>query len=382
MKKVMLIGLALLLLGSGLFADDAKVMPGRVGRFYLAPVFAFVPGAFDSDGTYHSFGAHASVFNLGLALEFGVIDWITAAVQWAPGWTSSSNLQVLTAGALPFMPTNMNDVADLLVGAKIQIIGENAPVKAKAVRFALTPGVSIPLPGQDYEKEVEKIADNTAILMGAPGDLVGITVKNMDRHVLGVGGRVYFDWVISDKFFLNLYNETFIYPVKKDLANDGIDFAAIKGRIKQEAFLAAGAAGVAMVQPLLDDFTGEVNYKYKLTFEMEPVFTTPLSEGTSLTVGLPITYVFNPAAEYSFSGLAPLVAGAQMLDPTITENDFIGGFVGKASHSLSVKPYLSFFVTKGLLPIEVKAQYSIPVWGMDTQANHQLICQVKAYFKI
>ena len=54
----------------------------------------------------------------------------------------------------------------------------------------------------------------------------------------------------------------------------------------------------------------------------------------------------------------------------------------EASHIISVKPYVSFFVTKGVLPIEVKAQYAIPIWGMNNPANHQFICQIKAYFKI
>ena len=380
MKKILLIGLALLVLGSGLFADDAKVMPGRVGRFYLAPVFAFAPGFFNENGVYENYAmGHVSVFNLGMALEFGIIDWITAAVQWAPGWTFNSN--VTPVSGLPF--TDTNGVADLLVGAKIQIIGENAPVKTKAVRFALTPGVSIPLPGPDYEKEGEKFYQTSLYFqsMGMLGSIEQSTAANMDRHVLGVGGRVYFDWVINDKFFLNLYNETFIYPVKKDLMNAGVKLGALKAMAW--SLIPPGMEAVA--GPVIDAIEGNVDYKYKLTFELEPVFTTPLAEGTSLTVGLPITYVFNPAHEVTVSGLAPIVPFIPPAMGISTEQDILNYFKlndEPASHILSVKPYVSFFVTKGVMPIEVKAQYAIPIWGMETPAQHQFICQVKAYFKI
>ena len=381
MKKILLIGLALLVLGSGLFADDAKVMPGRVGRFYLAPVFAFAPGEYNDNGNYVNYATgNVSVFNLGLALEYGIIDWITAAVQWAPGWTYTSSLIGKTG--LPL--SNMNGVADLLVGAKIQIIGENAPVKTSAVRFALTPGVSIPLPGPDYEKQAENYFDTYTYLMsgGMMGSLEKTTMANMDRHVLGVGGRVYFDWVLSDKFFINLYNETFIYPVKKDLANDGIGLSLLKA----QAWSYVPPGMEAMAKPFIDAIEGDINYKYKLTFEIEPVFTTPLSDGLSITAGLPITYVFNPVHDVTIKGINdPMILGMLGMTEEQVRDTYLAplGLVdSKASHSLSVKPYVSFFATKIALPIEVKLQYGIPVWGMNTPSQYQFIGQIKAYFKI
>ena len=69
MKKVLVLSMALVLLGSALFADDAKVMPARVGRLYLAPTFSFAPGEYDSDGDYQGFNGNVNVFNLGFALE-------------------------------------------------------------------------------------------------------------------------------------------------------------------------------------------------------------------------------------------------------------------------------------------------------------------------
>jgi len=157
MKKIMFFGLTLLALGSALFADDAKVMPKFVGRFYLVPTFSFANGEYDNDGKYQSFGGTAKVFNLGAALEFGITDWITGAVQWTPGWTAYSDISpaapagvqslmpLLTNGALAGTDKNfkgdltVNGVADLFVGAKIQIVGEKAPVQTGMFRFSVAP---------------------------------------------------------------------------------------------------------------------------------------------------------------------------------------------------------------------------------------------------
>jgi hypothetical protein len=88
MKKLAAVTLILLALGSFVFADDAKVMPKMVGRVYIAPTLSVAPGAYNEDGEYKSFDDGAvKAFNLGFALEYGVIDWITAAIQWAPGVT-------------------------------------------------------------------------------------------------------------------------------------------------------------------------------------------------------------------------------------------------------------------------------------------------------
>jgi hypothetical protein len=145
MKKILFFGLALLVLGSALFADDAKVMPMRVGRFYLAPSFIFGDKAFNKDGERVNNENNASVkaLNLAMAVEYGVIDWITAAVQWVPGiniWSKMETDPALSSGGM-----DLFGVGDLFVGAKIQIIGSAAPVKTDNFRLALAAGVKIPL---------------------------------------------------------------------------------------------------------------------------------------------------------------------------------------------------------------------------------------------
>ena len=351
MKKTIACGLLLLAMGSLAFADDAKVMPKMVGRVYIAPTFSFASGGFDENGSSTKFNdGSLKVFNLAFAVEFGIIDWITAAVQWTPGWTPWSDLKAVTG----YDDTNTNGMADLFAGAKIQILGENAPVTNSMFRFAAAAGIIIPLRGPDFEDELKNV------MAGKQA-----TMASMDNHVFAAGARLYFDWIISDYFFINLYNETVFYPVRQDLNKDGPAFAGVK----------AAAGGV------FDDVDGEVNYRYRLTFEIEPVFTNPMAEGLRFTAGLPVTYRYIPAYEYSFgfpSGMAdPLKTAAQ--DAFLGD----GALNTDPQHSLYITPNVSVFFTKTPLPLEFKLQYGIPVWGQNiAAARHNVTLQVRVYFAI
>ncbi|GHV86111.1 hypothetical protein AGMMS50230_17190 [Spirochaetia bacterium] len=346
MKKLTAVTVLLLVLGAAVFAEDAKVMPMMVGRVYAAPTYAFALGAYDKDGTYKKFpSGSVKVFNLGFAVEYGVIDWITAAVQWAPGWTVWSDLEAVSGRK----DSNTNGVADLFVGAKIQLVGEKAPVKTPMFRLSIAPGVIIPLPGPDFAKETTKAPSEKA------------TLQSMDNHAFAAGARVYFDWIINKSFFINLYNETLFYPIAQDLAKAGPDLAIMK------------------IRTPFTNATGEVKYKYKLTFELEPVYTMAIADGISFSAGLPVNFKYVPAYDYSISsgtGSALMDAAAlttfktnfARLDPALT---------------LSVKPNVSVFFTKTPLPLEFKLQYGLPVWGKNVgAAQHQVTLQIKAYFAI
>ncbi|MDR2552274.1 MAG: hypothetical protein LBD31_03790 [Treponema sp.] len=389
MKKLLTFVLVAAVLGGAAFADDAKVMPKMVGRVYLAPTFSFAPGGYDKDGSYEKYDdGSVKLFNLGLAVEYGVIDWITAAVQWAPGWTPWSDTSAVTA-PLGFDDSNVNGVADLFVGAKIQFLGPKAPLVTETFRAAIAPGVIIPLPGPDFPAEFKEAAQGNKA-----------TLSSMDNHVFATGARLYFDWQINDKFFINLYNETLVYPVKKDLNKDSPTLAVIKGQLLQnastfatiiDAAITSGGGtspGVPVLTPAVENainaVDGEVNYKYKLTFEIEPVFTLPLGEGISLSAGLPVNYTFTPAPDYTVTVKAVNVGGTDI--PGTQE--MLEGYVlpsfseGDPSHALSLKPNVSVFLTSTPLPLEFKVQYEIPLWGKNTMARHNLTLQIKAYFAL
>ena len=410
MKKIFSFGLAFLLLAPALFADDAKVMPALVGRFYIAPNFTIAPGAFDEDGKLENFDdGSVNVFNLGFALEFGVIDWITAALQWVPGVTVWSDIKPALGGVVKG-DVNTNGVGDLFLGAKLQIVGATAPVKSNNVRFAAAPGVKIPLPGPDFEEEYKKFVKNQG---GQSNDAV--TFSSMDNHVFAAGGRFYFDYTLNDNFFINLYNETIFYPVKQDLNKYGPYFAGLKSGLSALEPVMSGAEAFAPgITKAFNDISGEVNYKNKITFELEPVFSTNLADGVVFTAGLPINYSYKPAYDFTldinnvknktktakaavdatlnsmtpdpnnpaYMGLATLQGGLELAEGMLDEKTLLemAGLEGKASHALSINPGVSVFMMKLPLPLEFKLQYNIPVWGQETQARHTMAFQIRAYF--
>ena len=393
MKKIMFIGLTLLLLGSALFADDAKVMPAMVGRFYLSPSYAFSNKAFDKDGDRVSSDT-LKALNLGAALEFGVIDWVTAAVQWLPGanvW-SDVDTQVPNPKYNPLLDppskanssssVNANGVADLFIGAKIQILGTAAPIKTDRFRLSFGPGIKVPLPGPDYKKQ-----DDNA----AKGD--DVTAANIDTHVLGAGLRTYFDYIINDNFFINLYNETIFYPMKQDMKKAGyIEYALVQA---MEEINGAGAGvGAPQLTSGIYDY-GKVNYGYDLTFELEPVFNYNIAEGVVFGAGLPINYYTTPGVKYdtsfnkakadnataTISGIDP-TTGAVFGESVDEIAGMLDGMKAEQTHLLTVRPNVSLFFMGWALPMEFKLSYFVPVWGKNESATNTINFQIRAYFKI
>ena len=333
MKKLIALSLLLAALGSMAFADTAEVLPAMVGRVYLIPSFTHMPGGWDHKGNY-SRGNTIDVFNLGLAVEFGILDWLSAAIQWAPGWTPWSDVGGGTV--------NTNGLADMFVGAKALILGEKAPVENDMFRFAVSLGILVPLPGPDFTKEL------TNAVAGKDA-----TLASMDKHVFAFGGRLDFDWLITENFTLNLHNETRIYPIKQDFKHAGPELAG-----------ATTTFG-----------NGKVNYKYQLSFELEPAYSMPLADGVYFSAGLPITYTLNPAPTYSdYTEPAPGAWAA----------GFEAGYPGlfKSGYKLAVNPGIGIFVTTTPLPLEFKINYSLPVTGSNTKAAHTLSLQFRAYFAL
>jgi hypothetical protein len=357
MKKFFAFGLVVLFLAPpppALLADDAKVMPGRVGRFYAAPVFGFATEAFDTEGKRGNLPndiKDIKLFNLGFALEYGIIDWITAAVQWAPGWNAWS-----AADQGKTYDSNINGVADLFVGAKIQIIGASAPVANETFRLAFAPGVKIPMPGPDFAEE----AKNNDVR----------TINAIDKHVLGVGLRTYFDYIINEHFFINLYNEFLYYPLKGDVKNDATGWG-----IASQAYGTYGSSlsGAGF------KYGNDVTHGFDLTFELEPVFTYPIASGVSLSAGLPVNYKTVMGKKYDIT--IPGNTGTA-LDQVLATLRTTLETAESPTHLLMLKPNVSFFFTSWVLPVEFKLLYGLPVWGQNNQAMNQVVLQIKAYFRI
>jgi hypothetical protein len=204
MRKFLVVFLTLMCISGALLADDAKVLPKYVGRVFVVPTYGFASDSYDTDGNKTTFDKKINFFNLGFAVEFGVADWISAAVQWAPGVTLSSDLEGAAASKIPTLMQpalaglkyDMNDASDLFVGAKVQFVGRKAPVKSEMFRAAIAPGVAIPLTSVDFKKEVDAVMA-MAMVPGAPA-VDSAKFSKMDTHVFAAGWRAYFDVIPVD----------------------------------------------------------------------------------------------------------------------------------------------------------------------------------------
>jgi len=336
MKRLLVFGLAFLLLAPALFADHANVMPARVGRFFVVPTFIMFDREFDTDGNRQDANAPTRMFNLGFAVEYGITSWITGAVQWAPGVNLWSDVDMPDG-----RDGRITGSGDVLLGAKIQIVGREAPIQSELFRLAFAPGVIIPVPGRDFRDE---LTDSNP------------RVATLDHHVFGVGLRSFFDWVPNRFFYLNFYNEIRFFPQR--------------GRFRDLGYTqAAQAAG--LVPAGIHIGGNDVNFRYDLTFEIEPTFTYRMEAPIiAFEVGLPFTYFFTPG--YTVSNV-----------PAMAETLLGGSSLDQGSvHFLTFGPNVSVFFMEWPVPMEFRFSYTIPLWGQNTQVRHVFGMQIKTYFRI
>ncbi|MDC7241117.1 MAG: hypothetical protein PQJ50_12245, partial [Spirochaetales bacterium] len=187
MKKSLLL-LALVVLGTTLFADDALVLPKGVMRVRLTNTYAFMDQAYDDSGSLQD-DTEVKMDILGAAFELGLTDQITLGIQWAPGYTVWSEIEGVDDGKL-------TGVHHLYLGTKIQLLGEKAFIPSEKMRFTVTPGVRIPLQKYDAESEFTNLINSKEYQL-----------DSVDNEAWGIGGRLKFDYVFTDSFFLNFYTE-------------------------------------------------------------------------------------------------------------------------------------------------------------------------------
>ena len=334
MKKLV-VGMLLLALAAAVFADDALVLPKGVLRTYFTGAYAFFSEEWDGTGEKVATTGYdmLSAINLGGAIEFGVIDWISAAVQWAPGW----NVWSATENGSPIPPAGF-DGANLLAngpynvfaGAKIQIIGPSAPVANETIRLAAAAGVKIPVNAPDAAYWADQFAAATGT-----DQWVGAYT---DKPLWGLGARAYFDYVLNKMFYFNLYSE-FIYYL---------------GTVKRNELSLEDYTTVLFVPALQSDVT----LGYDLTLEAEPHFEMMFGNGMRLGVGLPVTFSMSPEIKYD--------------DVAQADTD---------SYLLSVAPNVSLFLTKFIIPTEIKVGYTLPLVGKNAYATNTVVVQLKTYLR-
>jgi len=326
MKKALLV-LVIACLAFAVFADDAKVLPARVIRTYLVPSYAFASQEFNADGDKVDMplekGGAVSVFNLGAALEVGVTEWMSAALQWAPGYNLTSSFELIDN-------QSANGAFELFAGAKIQILGDQGLVKNDKFRFAVAPGVMIPMNfGYDVTEELTN---------AGTGQEYNVDPSN---GVFAFGGRVYADYVVNKNFFVNLYGEFIKYTAKA--AED--DFVATATNMERALYSLAPYE--------------EVNYGYKLTGEVDFNYDTPISDTLLFSAGLPVVFTYSPQKVYDD---AEPVSEA-------------------ASYVLAINPSASVMVLSLPLPVEFQVSYKLPLMGQNASVMNTLTAQIKAYMR-
>ena len=307
MKKFALIIASLVAVAA--FADDALVLPAGVLRITTALSFGGFDEEYDADGKAQD-ATETSFTNIGAAFEYGVNDWVTAALQWAPGYNVASDIDGTKA--------KLNGPMDIFAGAKFQIVGAKAPVANEQFRFAVAPGIKIPLPGADFAEERKNALAGDEFI-----------IQNVDKHVLGLGFRLYGDYIVNPMFFVNLYSEFIFYPESKDY--------------ETLAFVPA---------PVVAKFDAGFGYDFKL--EVEPQFQYMVADGMRMSAALPITYSASPAFEVN--GTA--------------QND-------SEKSKLNLGPSVGMFFMKSAVPFELKAAYIFPVMGDNTEKIKTLSLQAK-----
>jgi hypothetical protein len=333
MKKIVTLLVLLAVACSFVMADDALTLPAKVIRVYATGALATVKQEYDGSGkAQDKLPGNITAINVGAAVEYGVTDWISAAVQWAPGYNVYSKVD-----ATGYDKANLADAADLFVGAKFQIVGPQAPVKNDMFRFAVAPGVKFPLGTVDWKKQYENYTGGDDFLLSAA-----------DKHTFGAGGRVYFDYVINEMFFLNLYSEFIYYPMAVDIIDTGLK----------------GYGTVSSVQGGDPTYNPTVKYGYDLTLEFEPHFGTMIGDGLKLSAGVPFTYTMEPKTEVSGDTYS-----------------LVGFATTPAESLLTIGPNASLFFQKAALPFEVKVGYTLPLMGENSNATNTLVLQLKAYAK-
>ena len=339
MRKIAASLLVLALTGAAAFADDATILPKGVFRARLIPSYSMTDKEFDADGEKVDTSAEGTITTISGAFELGVVESVTVGLKWAPGYYAMSDL---TNPPL----ANMDEVvytgpADLEIGAKVQVLGEQGFVKSDALRVALTPGFSIPLDSYDAEAEFESYQ---------AGDPFRAATTS-GHSSLGFGVKADADYMLNKMFFLNLHGQAFYY-----LPSSYTTFTTVA--TYYGALAAYGAATAQAVSPIEDT---ETAYGLEYAVEFEPHAKIAIDKKTSVNLGLPIFYSLNLADTMTYNG-------------NETESD--------DATFLKVSPYVSCFTLIGPLPVEAQIQYDYPVMGTNSKSTSTLTLQLKFFGKL
>lgn len=342
MRKVCL-SFLLAALAFSLFADDAIVMPKGVIRARVTNTYAFFDEAYDDDGKADSTD-ETKMDLLGGALELGMTDQLTLGLQWAPAASIWSDIDVDNA--------KLTGLDQLFVGVKALIVGEKGFVPSEKIRFAVSPGVRVPLQKYDGEEAMENSQNGK-----------DFQVKSLDNEAFALGGRLALDYKINDAFFINLYSQImYNLPVDRNP-----DVSNVVGLTETDDVIAAGGdVNQAMLDVAGKDY--EHDYGLEYFFELDPQYDLAITEKSSVKFNLPLRYSYYP--ELKIEG------------ETDNSDALVSTVYGVERYNVTLAPEVGFFSAEGLLPWHASVNYSIPLMGESDNKTNSVTLQVRLYARI
>lgn len=212
----------------------------------------------------------------------------------------------------------INGFHDIFLGAKVQILGDHGFVKNDKMRLAAALGAVIPLNDYDGKEAYDNFVAGDEFAYETPSN-----------EAFGIGARLYYDILITPDFYVNFYSQ-FIKYFDNEISS-----------------LSPTGAEV------------EYSFKYSLDLEIEPNYTFKFNEGNKLSIAAPLQFAYTP--EYDVNG--------------VTQDD-------EDTSLLSFAPSISMFTTALVIPMDLKVQYSIPVYGVNAKASNSLAILLKLYTRL
>jgi hypothetical protein len=357
MKKFLVV---LLLIGIALpvLANDALVLPQGVGRVYVVPVYGWQTGGWDDDGEFESLdddeGA-LTLFNLGLAGEYGVTDQISVGVQWAPGYNIVADFD--DPGDDDYR--TIRGAQPLRLGTEVGIVGSRGWVQSDMFRVQGALGFEAPFQ-PDWKTQGENLADESTYT-DPQSFIFGV------KPFFAIGGGLSFDYVVMDGFYLNLFSE---FRQHFGRAFDLTDYYEAVGSVMGTPI---GDPTADPTTVALDKYELEVDPFLEMDLEFDPNYTIALSDTFDLGFSLPITYAYTAQQDFTVVVEGDTAAGPGTLD---TEQDE----ELDPSWTLTVGPTVSAFLTGLPVPLEFLTYLNLPVAGRNAGRTNQLVLEARVYF--
>ena len=125
--------------------------------------------------------------SLGLGAELGLRDGVSLELDWQPGYVVWSAVDPAGAPVLPGDATRSGP-RDAWAAVRLQLAGDPGLVlQHSRLRAVIAPGLVLPFPDPDWERERGRALDGKRYIREAP-----------DRHAIGIGARLALEYELRE----------------------------------------------------------------------------------------------------------------------------------------------------------------------------------------